>query len=415
MAQLGDITRSRSVAYVDKNQKKQTPNKKQKNLQPYAPRNQPKVHHNFGVVQQPQTKPKYNLVSDITNTHNIQPQNDQNKVANKQNVQSDFIDTWLGNMGMGKYINKFKNQYNFKTKQDLKDNIKSISFLTKMGVDPEDASVIYNQVKLINIQPNGPRPVPPIKNKNNNNQAAQPEHMTKGGARAPGFIKQKEQNGQQEGAPPNQNKDEGVGALPGHMTEGGGGVRGPSYLQNKEGNGNQGQPALPGNTKGNGNTPKANAIFDDLYYFEDGYDGYYGYDDMYSFQDGYQGYDGYDGYDNQYGHYISYDNGYGDLPSFQDGYQGNGGYDKQYGHFISFGDGINDNHDSYDGLTVFAVGAFTGIILLCCICAICGGISIISYAIGTYLDKDVSKRQLKNKGMLRNDNNRCIESEIDQI
>ena len=47
-------------------------------------------------------------------------------------------------------------------------------------------------------------------------------------------------------------------------------------------------------------------------------------------------------------------------------------------------------------------------ILLCCICAICGGISIISYAIGKYLDKDVSKRKLKNKGMKKDELERVI-------
>lgn len=56
------------------------------------------------------------------------------------------------------------------------------------------------------------------------------------------------------------------------------------------------------------------------------------------------------------------------------------------------------------------VGVLTGIISICCICAICAGISFISRDIGKYLDKYESNGKLKDKGVIGNDNDRCVDN-----
>ena len=69
-----------------------------------------------------------------------------------------------------------------------------------------------------------------------------------------------------------------------------------------------------------------------------------------------------------------------------------------------------DSHsnDHYEKYLMFALGIISGIVMLCCICAIFIGSSFIFYSTSRYWRKYVTKRN----GMYNNVN---VESEIDQV
>lgn len=106
----------------------------------------------------------------------------------------------------------------------------------------------------------------------------------------------------------------------------------------------------------------------------------------------YDDYDGHDGYIgvNHNGHYHEYNP---DLYEYQNQM------------------GVVDNH-GYDNLILFVIGIMSGIVMICCICAVVIGVSGVSCIIGRYWQKYNQSLRKKRK---RVNHNVCIESEVDEI